>query len=526
VRATAPGRAAIRAWLSTDPTVVDSAVLLVAQKVATVQLSADSLVLRGLQRTAAVQASARDANGHVVEGAPLQWETSDPAVATVDAAGRITSRGAGRARLSAHVDGVSASLEVRVEVAAARIVLAAGDAQVGTVGEELPDALVAQVVDEDGQPLAGTVVEWQIRTPGGAARAAGAVSHAVSTADWQGRVQVRWRLGETAGPQFASARVQGADVALEFRATARAGAPQSGRKTRGGDQDGLVVSFSLTDVLQIEVTDRYGNPVPGAEVRWTVQEGNGRFGTTSVQHTATDSAGLSSILWHVGTVAGRTSVLAEVFDANGGVAAQAEFVNLTRPAPLSRLNLTPRQASLAALDASVEFSVRPTDDFGNDVAGTTVGWQSSNVGVLEAAAVSPGRAVGRSRDNGTAQVVVAGSFEDVAVADSAVVVVEQTAVGAISVKRGDDVGGALTVRVGQSITLVANGVDANGQALRQFRWSVADGSAHATILGSDRQPQVQVRGTSPGRAVVRVQDPGGASASEIELSVIAGSPGG
>lgn len=84
-------------WVvGTSGGVSDSARVSVAQAVSSiaVTLAPDTLDVGGAAAAAAV---ARDANGNVVAGAPVAWSSTDPAVATVDAAGTVGAVGYGSA---------------------------------------------------------------------------------------------------------------------------------------------------------------------------------------------------------------------------------------------------------------------------------------------------------------------------------------------------------------------------------------------------------------------------------------------
>ena len=64
--------------------------------------------------TRQLNAMAKDADGNVVSGRAVQWTSSDPGVATVDAVGRVTAVRAGGAVIRARVDGKTAEATARV----------------------------------------------------------------------------------------------------------------------------------------------------------------------------------------------------------------------------------------------------------------------------------------------------------------------------------------------------------------------------------------------------------------------------
>ena len=81
--------------------------------VATVVIDADSLTLEEGE-VAQLSATARDAQGNVVTGRFVAWTSGDAGVAPVAALGAVTGVRAGGTTITARVDGVEASIPVRV----------------------------------------------------------------------------------------------------------------------------------------------------------------------------------------------------------------------------------------------------------------------------------------------------------------------------------------------------------------------------------------------------------------------------
>jgi uncharacterized protein YjdB len=136
--------AARAAWSSTDPTVavVDpvtgvataigsgetriratvgsiagSALLEVTGSTSTVHLvevAPASVFFATLGADRLLTARAFDSDGIEVLGLPVVWSTSDPAVATVDDGGRVRSAGPGNAIITARIDGVAGTADIRV----------------------------------------------------------------------------------------------------------------------------------------------------------------------------------------------------------------------------------------------------------------------------------------------------------------------------------------------------------------------------------------------------------------------------
>ena len=98
----------------------DSVAVTVKQQVARIDIDPpDSDSLDAIGATVQLYVSARDANGYTVN-AELDWNSSDPSIAAVDAAGRVTAQANGTARIIVTVRNqrrnVSASFAITVQV--------------------------------------------------------------------------------------------------------------------------------------------------------------------------------------------------------------------------------------------------------------------------------------------------------------------------------------------------------------------------------------------------------------------------
>lgn len=187
-----------------------------------------------------------------------------------------------------------------------------GDAQIGTVGEQLPGPLVVQVFTESRDPAPGHQVAFVLRDP-----AAGTVSPDTAETDDQGRARAQWVLGTTIGAKVVVAHLVGdttqAQIA-EFTATAKAGAPTSLSPTSESAQaqPGLRRQ-PVSTPPSVQVTDHYGNPVEGVEVSWRVTAGEGEVPAPT---TLTDAAGKASTQWTLGNRIGVHKLTAAVGDVS------------------------------------------------------------------------------------------------------------------------------------------------------------------------------------------------------------------
>ena len=103
-------------------------------------------------------AEAFDENGYAVAGAEFSWESSDAAVATVDAGGLVTGVAAGMATITASAGEASGSSVVTVTQSVASVEVSPS-AQTIALGSTLQ--LTAEAFDENGYAVAGAEFSWE-----------------------------------------------------------------------------------------------------------------------------------------------------------------------------------------------------------------------------------------------------------------------------------------------------------------------------------------------------------------------------
>ena len=167
VTAKAAGSSDIRAILGPDTATVSVSV---TQVLARYELSHDDVTLEALGDTLRIAATARDANGGVIESSPTSapvWTSRDPSAAEVNQSGKITARRNAATWIVAQRGTVADSVRVNVNQLAVRVVISSAtgfgiDAVDGQI------TLTAQGFDRNNNPDGNSLPTWASLNPAGA----------------------------------------------------------------------------------------------------------------------------------------------------------------------------------------------------------------------------------------------------------------------------------------------------------------------------------------------------------------------
>lgn len=135
---------------------------IVQAAVSTVTLAATPVTIAPGQATT-VSATLRDSFGNVLTGRTISWQSSAPAVATVDNAGRVTGVAAGTASVSASSEGKSGAIQITVVPPTVATVEVSPATLAMVPGQSAP--LVAVARDAQQGVIAGRAVQWQSTNP-------------------------------------------------------------------------------------------------------------------------------------------------------------------------------------------------------------------------------------------------------------------------------------------------------------------------------------------------------------------------
>lgn len=392
---------------------------------ASITLSSKTLSLT-VGQEARLQATVKDADGGVLTDAPVDWKSSNTAVATVDANGLVHGVSAGTATITATSGSVSDQAAVTVSpVPANAVVVSPGEATL-FVGETV--TLKATVTDANGDPLSGRPVTWSSSATG------------VATVSASGVVTAK-----APGTATITASSEG----------------KSGKST---------ITVKLVPVASVDMN-------PG-ELELQI----GQSATITATPKSADGIALTgrSISWKsrdpgIATVSSSGQVTAK---SAGSTIIEASSEGVTGVAlvtvanvPVSSVVVTPDTATLV-VGQSKQLSAKTYDAGGTELSGRTITWSSSNEDVASVSssgkvlAVAPGSATITATSEGKsdqATITVIAPVSSVVVSpDSISVIIGKTSALTATVKDAND--NALSGRVvtwKSDNTSIAT-VDANG----------------------------------------------------------------
>lgn len=239
--------------------------------------------------------------------------------------------------------------------------IADGNDQSAPVGTELPKSIGVRVVDQYRRPVSGLLVVFRVKTGNGSVFVGSSITQA------NGIARDRWILGTGAGIQTLDAlSVDPTGAALHAVIEAVATPADAAAARVVSDQLSAMQGESFP--IGIELSDRYGNPVPHAAVTFSADNG----GRPSTDSATSDTAGIVRLTWTLGvplgdqhlnvTLPGGTSVL---------VTAVATQAPPGEPAAIVQID-GDGQTSLQHEKLARPIQVRVIDRFGNGVPGVNL----------------------------------------------------------------------------------------------------------------------------------------------------------
>lgn len=250
---------------------------------------------------------------------------------------------------------------------------ASGTPQGATIDTAFAAPLVVQVLDIDGDPVAGATVTFTVPGSGPSA----VLTTVTVTTDANGLAQVSATANGAAGSYVVSASVADVATPASFDLTNLAGAAGAVASASGTPQSATVNSAFGTP-LGVIVTDAGSNPVAGITVAFTAPSSGASVAFPNGATATTDASGHAQVTANANTVAGSYAVGAHV----NGTSASASFAltNTAGPAVLaSPVSGTPQSAQVSTAFAT-PLGVLITDAYGNPSKGVTVTFTAPTLG--------------------------------------------------------------------------------------------------------------------------------------------------
>jgi hypothetical protein len=248
----------------------------------------------------------------VAHGVALELGDNTISVVAVDRAGNQVTR----------------TITVTRESASGRRTLRAfsGNGQRASIGSDLSLPLIAELLDEDGEPVANTPVIFRVLQQNGLVRPVGGAGDGLSAiainTDNNGRASVTHKLGDRAGA--GNNRVEVSTAGISQVASFSASASPKGAHLiimDSGNNQTATVGRPLPFPFIAIVTDEGNNRIPLVPVTFSVKDGGGSFGGQSEITAVSDSDGRVMATFTLGLGEGINGNVVEAsFPGNSGYA--------------------------------------------------------------------------------------------------------------------------------------------------------------------------------------------------------------
>jgi uncharacterized protein YjdB len=393
----------------------------------TVSLTASTLEVG---QTAQATAAAFDAGGKPIASPIVAWQSSNPAIATVNTTGLVTAVARGSVSISAISDGKTGSAALTVAAKTVTSVAVSPNPAAALQGQQVQMSAIAK--DAQGNALPGKTFSWQSSNPGVATVSSSGVVTSVgpgtatitATADGvagtsQFSTTQQPVANVTVTPSAASVTA-GQDVQLVATATDATGNVLAGRVASWSSSNPTVAtvasngkvttiakgSASITATIDAKSASASISvdavpPAPVASVTVTLNapsitvgqstqavavlkdaSGNVLTGRTVIWSSAATELATVSATGSVSAVAAGTATISATSE---GVAGTATIViQPGTPAPVATVTLSATSTTMSA-GQSQPVTVVLKDAQGNTLSGRTISWRSSNLAVVTVA---------------------------------------------------------------------------------------------------------------------------------------------
>ena len=391
----------------------------VMQTVGSIVIEPAEPALMAIGETVQLAATVLDINGQAIAGASVTWQSSDEAVATVNATGLVTAVNNGMASITARAGDTAQSVTVTVMQTPAGIVIEPEDVLLTAIGQTVQ--LTARVIDQNDNALTDATVTWTSTDAGVASVGTGGLVTAVSY-----------------GTTRITARADSLSQSVEVRVMQIAG------RIVIEPTEPSLMAIGETVQLTATVLDLNGQAITGASVAWQ----------SSDENVASVNA--------IGLVTAVNNGVAAITARSGDTAQSVTVTVMQTPVAIE---IDPDGAVLTAIGETVQLTARVLDLNRRTIEEAGVTWQSSD----EAVATVDGDGLVTAVNNGAASVTA--TTDDVS--RSIDITVMQTPVGIVI---EPDV--TTLTSIGMTVQLAATVLDRNGYRIESavVMWESSDES--------------------------------------------------
>jgi hypothetical protein len=192
----------------------------------------------------------------------------------------------------------------------------------------------------------------------------GAVDPVTALTDADGRARTSWTLGPLPGSQSLIATVQQLDSTLVVTAEADP-VPANTRAAAVVEHPSGPAALTLSDPVQLRVTDSIGRVLPDVPVSWHALDG-----AAEPLAPRTDSMGIARARWTLGRAAGTQRLRAQVGTAHGAAIPPVTITATALPGVAARIVVVSGDRQRGTVGATLRrpVVVRVLDAAGNGVA--------------------------------------------------------------------------------------------------------------------------------------------------------------
>jgi alpha-tubulin suppressor-like RCC1 family protein/uncharacterized protein YjdB len=300
--------------------------------------------LGSIGATATMTAAVRNANHQAIPGIVVSsWESSNPAVATVNATtGLVTAVANGAVAITAHSGALAGSASVVVQQRVSSVTVA-GVNVIGSLGSTVQ--LTAAAADAGGTAVVGRAVQW---TSANAAVATVDAASGVVTARGTGNVTIAATIDGTAGTRDVSIiQIPASIIPVASVDTLR--------------------SIGATSQYTAAVKDSGGSAIAASTVSWTSANPAVVMVNSTTGLATAVAPGTATITAHYATLTGSADMIVR------------QRVNIVAVTGLN---------AMGSLGSTVTFAAAASDAGGTPIAGRAVQWSSSNAAIASVDAAS------------------------------------------------------------------------------------------------------------------------------------------